>query len=247
MTTRKAGQKKSIESARNSRGNQGTAGGAAQRVFATIMEPGAAEAAVAHVCAADKKLGGLISKIGPMSLKPQDMHSPYESLVRSIIYQQLSGKAAASIHRKLLEVFNATTCPTPEQILAASDEVLRSAGVSGNKARALRSLAEKAHEGFVPEHDRLFEMPDEEIIETLTQIRGIGRWTVEMMLIFKLGRLDVLSSTDYGVRKGFALLYNKSVEKMPTPGELLAYGERWRPYRTVGSWYMWRATEFFRN
>lgn len=244
--TRNSGQRSSLKP--TPRGNKsGTASGAPAKVYATVMERGAAEAAVAHVCASDKKLAGLISKIGPLALTPQEMHSPYESLVRSIIYQQLSGKAAASIHRKLLEVFDSSTCPTPEQILSASDELLRSAGVSGNKARALRSLAEKAHEGFVPDHDRLFEMTDDEIIERLTQIRGIGRWTVEMMLIFKMGRLDVLSSTDFGVRKGFALLYRKSAENLPTPRELHEFGERWRPYRTVGSWYMWRATEFFRN
>ena len=129
----------------------------------------------------------------------------------------------------------------PQNILEATDEALRSAGLSRNKAEALRDLAAKTLDGTVPTLARLKRMSDEEIIEHLTAVRGIGRWTAEMLLMFRLGRPDVLPVGDYGVRKGFSLVYQP--DEMPTPKQLADYGERWRPYRTVASWYMWRAVE----
>jgi DNA-3-methyladenine glycosylase II len=198
--------------------------------------------AVQSLSKADKRLANLIESVGPCRLQLAHMHSPFDSLVESIIYQQLSGKAAATIHGRLQALFPKSKYPTPEDILDAPDTLLRSAGVSTAKTRALKDLAEKAKMGVVPELVKMSTLGDQTLIEQLTQIRGVGQWTVEMLLIFRLGRLDVLPSTDYGVRKGFSLTYKR--KQLPTPGELLKFGERWRPYRSIASWYLWRATEF---
>src|SRR5450432_358817 len=182
------------------------------------------------LAAADPKLGRLIAAAGPYTLKLKSAHSPFEALLESIIYQQLHGKAAAAILKRLLAIFG-DLHPRPEQLLAAGDDVLRAAGLSGNKALALRDLAAKTLDGTVPTLVQIRRLPDAEIIERLVQVRGIGPWTVEMLLMFRLGRPDVLPISDYGVRKGFALTYG--TQDLPTPKELLAYGERWRPYRSV--------------
>jgi DNA-3-methyladenine glycosylase II len=144
------------------------------------------------------------------------------------------------IHRRVLDLFRRGRL-RPQDILAVSEEELRGAGLSGAKLAALRDLAAKTLDGTVPALARLRRMDDEEIIERLTEVRGIGRWTAEMLLMFRLGRPDVLPVGDYAVRKGFALTYG--LEEMPKPKVLESYGERWRPYRSVASWYMWRALE----
>jgi DNA-3-methyladenine glycosylase II len=205
--------------------------------------------ATRELAAADPRLGRLITAAGPYTLKLKSSHSPFEALLESIIYQQLHGKAAATILKRLLNYFG-DLHPKPEQLLAASDEVLRAAGVSGGKTRALRDLAAKTLDGTVPTLARIRRMPDDEIVERLTEVRGIGPWTVEMLLIFRLGRPDVLPVSDYGVRKGFALTFGKvskrnpfTNEMLPLPADMLKRAERWRPWRSVASWYLWRACD----
>ena len=200
--------------------------------------------AVRHVAAADRVLGRLISRAGPFAMQLRPPQSPFEALARNIIYQQLHGKAAAAIHARVLALAGRKRL-RPEDILAAADERLRTAGLSASKLAALRDLAAKASDGTVPTLARLRRMPDEEIVARLTEVRGVGRWTVEMLLMFGLGRPDVLPVGDYAVRKGFAVTYG--LPEMPKPKELEAFGERWRPYRSVASWYMWRALELPRD
>ncbi|MFL6215895.1 MAG: DNA-3-methyladenine glycosylase family protein [Blastocatellia bacterium] len=196
--------------------------------------------ATAHLSRADAQLAWLIEAAGPFQMAIRTMHSPFEALARNIVYQQLNGTAAAAIHARVLALA-ARRRLRPEDVLEASDEALRAAGLSRNKLDALRDLAAKTLDGTVPSLARLKRMNDEEIVERLTRVRGIGRWTVEMLLMSRLGRPDVLPVGDFGVRKGFSILYRREV--LPTPKELTAYAERWRPYRTVASWYMWRAVE----
>jgi len=208
-------------------------------------------AAVAHLSKVDRKLAKIIAKAGPCALQPENTQSIFDALLESIIYQQLNGKVAAVITERVKALFpendgriktrhgEAAAFPTPEQILAATPERLRSAGLSQAKMLAIRDLAVKTLDGTVPTVRAAHKMSDDELIEHLTQVRGIGRWTVEMLLIFRLGRPDVLAVDDYGVRKGFAKMHR--MEELPKPKELAAYGERWRPHRSVACWYMWRA------
>ena len=215
--------------------------------------------AIRELSAADPKLGKLIERAGPFTLQLASTQSPFEALVESIIYQQLHGKAAATIHRRLLESFapvltleppSPRAHPTPQHLLDCPNEQLRAAGLSNNKALALRDLAAKTLDGTVPTLARIRRMSDEDIIEHLTQVRGIGRWTVEMLLIFRLGRPDVLPVDDYGVRKGFALTFQglKPTDKvtpadLPKPDVMRKRAERWHPWRSVASWYLWRACD----
>jgi DNA-3-methyladenine glycosylase II len=174
--------------------------------------------------------------------------SPFESLLESILYQQLHGKAAATIHRRVREYYGGN--PEPRLLLETPDEVLRTAGVSFNKIKALKDLAARTLNGTVPSHAAIKKMSDAEIIERLTEVRGIGPWTVEMLLIFRLGRPDVLPATDYGVRKGFALTFQRmprtrplEAADLPRPEVLFKRGKRWAPFRSVASWYLWRACD----
>jgi DNA-3-methyladenine glycosylase II len=199
-----------------------------------------AEEAVRYLSSQDSTLASLIKRVGSFNLPIRRMHNPFEALARNIIYQQLHGNAAGAIHQRVLALFGKKRLH-PEDILDASEESLRGAGLSGAKLAALKDLAAKTLDGTVPTLARLRRMGDEEIIEHLTEVRGIGRWTVEMLLIFRLGRPDVLPTGDFAVRKGFSLAYG--LQEMAKPKELMAYGERWRPYRSVASWYMWRASE----
>jgi 3-methyladenine DNA glycosylase/8-oxoguanine DNA glycosylase len=201
-------------------------------------------AACAHVSAADTKLAELIERVGAVRLEIQRAASPFESLVRSIVYQQLSGKAASTIHGRLAALFPAGRVQ-PEPLLAHADDALRAAGLSRGKIAALRDLAVRTLDGTVPRAEELDAMADDEIVERLVRVRGVGRWTAEMLLIFGLGRPDVLPVHDYGVRQGFKLTYRKRT--MPTAAQLARQGERWRPFRTVASWYMWRAVELARR
>ncbi len=197
--------------------------------------------ALAHLRRVDKVLARVIKQVGPCPLAPRRGVPPYQALVKSVTYQQLNGKAAETIFRRLLALFPDAKFPAPEDIVAAPDEKLRSAGLSRAKTAAIKDIAAKTLEGVVPARRVIAKMSDAEIVERLTTIRGVGPWTVEMLLMFTLGRPDVLPATDYGVRSGFARVYG--LKELPLPQELLAHGERWRPHRTVASWYMWRALE----
>ena len=214
--------------------------------------PFAAVEALAHLRARDAKLGALIDRAGPFTLRLDSLQSPFESLLESILYQQLNGKAAATIHRRVREYYGGN--PAPQLLLDTPDEVLRAAGVSGNKSRALKDLAARTLDGTVPTHAAIRKMSDAEIVERLTEVRGIGPWTVEMLLIFRMGRPDVLPVTDYGVRKGFALTFQRvpktrplAAEDLPKPDVLLKRGKRWAPFRSVASWYLWRACDLAKN
>jgi len=205
--------------------------------------------AVSALAAADPKLGELIGRVGPFTLRLKSQHSPFEALLESIIYQQLHGKAAAAILRRLLAAFGELH-PSPELLLQAPDDMLRGCGLSAGKTRALRDLAAKSLDGTVPTLAAIRRMPDQEIIDRLTEVRGIGTWTVQMLLIFRLGRPDVLPITDYGVRKGFALTFLRLPKSKPFDASMLATAEqiarraeRWRPWRSVASWYLWRACD----
>ena len=198
------------------------------------------EEAVRHLRACDPTLAHLMGCAGPFAMRIRKMHDPFEALTRNIIYQQLHGKAAAAIHGRVLGLFGGGRL-RPEDVLGVPDEDLRRAGLSAAKLAALKDLAAKTLNGTVPTLARLRRMSDEEIVERLTQVRGIGRWTVEMLLMFRLGRPDVLPVGDFAVRKGFALAYG--LTESPKPKELAEYGERWRPYRSAASWYIWRAVE----
>jgi DNA-3-methyladenine glycosylase II len=197
-----------------------------------------------HLSRADAVLGGLIRAVGPCRLEPPAECHPFQTLARAIAHQQLNGIAANTILRRLVDSCGAGVFPTPEQVLAASAESLRAAGFSFAKVAALRDLAEKTLAAVVPDAATLLGLSDEEIIVRLTQVRGIGRWTVEMLLVFHLGRPDVLPVDDFGVRTGFQAAYGLS--RLPRPQALAAWGERWKPYRTTAAWYLWRANELKR-
>ena len=206
------------------------------------------EEALGHLRAADKKLAGLIEQVGPFTMKLDQSASPFESLLESILYQQLHGKAAATIHGRVRALFGGD--PSPQLLLDTPDERLRACGVSGNKIKAFKDLAAKTLDGTVPSHAAISKLSDAEIIERLTAVRGIGAWTVEMLLIFRLGRPDVFPVTDYGVRKGFALTFQKipktralTAANLPKADVMLKRAKKWSPYRSVASWYMWRACD----
>ncbi|MGD9724101.1 MAG: DNA-3-methyladenine glycosylase [Pirellulales bacterium] len=190
---------------------------------------------------ADKRLARVIKRAGPFTHRPEPTRNSFQYLMRAIVYQQLAGKAAATIYGRVEALFPGRGGPKPEAVLATPDKALRGAGLSQNKMLSVKDLAAKTLEGVVPTMARLQKMSDEEIVARLVQVRGIGPWSVEMLLIFRLGRPDVLPVSDFGVRKGFMHTYGAT--EMPTPKELLAHGERWRPYRSVASWYMWRAVD----
>ncbi|HZR09957.1 MAG TPA: methylated-DNA--[protein]-cysteine S-methyltransferase [Myxococcales bacterium] len=199
-------------------------------------------AAVEHLRAKDKRLAKFIERVGPFRLRPAELQSPFDALMESIVYQQLTARAASTIFNRVLALFHPRRVPRPEDLVAVSEEKLRGAGLSRAKAVALKDLAAKALDGTVPATAReLARLSDAEIVDRLTAVRGIGPWTVEMLLIFRLARPDVLPATDYGVRKGFARV--RGAKELPSAKELLAFGERWRPYRTVASWYLWRVLD----
>ena len=189
----------------------------------------------------DECLKRLIDETPAFQLKLEEARSPYEALLQSIAYQSISGKAAATIFGRIKALGGNGRAPTPAEMLELRKSVLRKAGLSGAKILAMKDLARKTLAGVVPTLELAHEMSDEELVERLVSVRGIGVWSVEMFLIFRLGRPDVLPIHDLGVRKGWSITYGK--RRMPKPKELLAFGERWRPYRTVASWYMWRAFE----
>jgi 3-methyladenine DNA glycosylase/8-oxoguanine DNA glycosylase len=191
--------------------------------------------------ASHSRMAALIARSRRYEIQPAVSLRPFDALAESIAYQQLNGKAAATIWNRVRALYPKAKWLDPEKVLATSDERLRAAGLSRAKTAALKDLAAKTIDRTVPSGRALLRMSDDEIIARLTQVRGIGRWTVEMLLLFDLGRPDVWPVDDYGVRKGFAKTFGK--RKLPTPKQLMNIGEKWRPYRSVAAWYFWRALD----
>jgi len=187
----------------------------------------------------DEKLKLLIAETQPFQMDDDELVTPYEALLEAITHQSISGKAAATIFGRIRALGKNGRPPTAEEMMKIRKPVLRRAGLSGAKAAAAKDLAAKTLSGVVPSLEEAHKLSDEELVKRLTSVRGIGTWTVEMFLIFRLGRPDVLPIHDLGVQKGWSITYGK--KHKPKPKELLAFGERWRPYRTIASWYMWRA------
>ncbi|MDE2196516.1 MAG: DNA-3-methyladenine glycosylase 2 family protein [Gammaproteobacteria bacterium] len=198
-----------------------------------------ARAALRYLRRADPRMATLIGRVGPLRLELSPARSPFETLLRAITHQQLSGKAAATIHGRLLQLFNGA--PTPARLLGMPETVLRRTGLSRNKLRAVRDLASRTLDGSVPDFTALAGMSDAEVITRLTAVRGVGRWTAEMLLIFTLGRPDVLPLDDLGIRKGFRLVYG--MRRLPALVTVRRAGQCWIPYRSVASWYLWRAVD----
>ncbi len=194
-----------------------------------------------HLSASHPRMADLIARAPLFEVDAEGVVRPFDALAESIAYQQLSGKAAATIWGRVRALFPRRKNLDPKLILATPDEKFRAAGLSRSKVAALKDLAAKTLDGTVPTARELARMSDEEIIERLIQVRGIGRWTVEMLLLFNLGRLDIWPVGDYGVQKGFAKTFGR--RKLPTPRQLMKLGEKWRPYRSVAAWYFWRALD----
>lgn len=215
--------------------------GAALTVPGLTYDP---DVACRHLMAADPRLGELILRAGSFTMRPEPTQSLFAALAESIVYQQLSGRAAETILGRVLAIYRPRRFPRPADIVATPAERLRAAGLSTAKTAAIKDLAARTLDGTVPAMARVRRMSDEEIIERLTTVRGIGRWTVEMLLLFRLGRPDVLPVSDLGVRKGFARTFRR--RGLPDPLALSRRAERWRPYRSVASWYLWRALDLER-
>ena len=202
----------------------------------------ATEDAIEHLAASSARMRRTLERVGPFRMEIRPTSSVFAALAEAVVYQQLHGKAAATIFERVCALFpRGKAGLSARGLMALDDEALRGAGLSRNKLLALRDLAAKSLAKEIPTFAETARMSNEEVIAALTQVRGIGRWTVEMLLMFRLGRPDVLPVDDFGVRKGYAITFGK--KEMPTPKELARYGERWAPYRTVAAWYMWRATE----
>lgn len=199
------------------------------------------EEALAHLRDCDPHLAALIERIGPFALEMKAAKNLFEAMLRSIVYQQLHGKAAATIHTRVLAVLARHGGPTPEALSQATDVELRGAGLSANKLLAVRDLAAKCLEGVVPTLKEAGKLTDEELIVRLTEVRGIGPWTVHMLLIFYLGRPDVMPTGDFAIRLGFKRLYRK--RRDPKPEAIIKHARRWQPYRSVASWYLWRSLD----
>ncbi|HUQ48794.1 MAG TPA: DNA-3-methyladenine glycosylase [Gemmatimonadaceae bacterium] len=195
--------------------------------------------AIEHLRNADPIMADVIARVGPCTLEPRAEWTHFDALVRSIVYQQLSGKAAATIHGRVLALIGDGD-QAPGKIIATSHDALRAAGLSNQKASYVRNLAEHVLDGSLPVNS-LHELTDDEIIASLTQVKGIGRWSAQMFLMFRLGRPDVLPDLDLGIQKGIQKAYR--MRKLPTPKQVLSRGAKWAPYRTVGAWYMWRILE----
>jgi DNA-3-methyladenine glycosylase II len=197
--------------------------------------------AAAHLTKVDRVLARVIRKVGPGDVDFPRGVNPFRTLVQAVAHQQLTGKAANTILKRVIALYPGKKFPSPEDLVRTPDAKLRGAGFSRAKVAAVKDIAAKTIAGVVPTARAMARLTDVEIVERLTSIRGVGPWTVEMMLIFTLGRPDVLPVTDYGVRKGFALTYK--LKELPSPKEILAFGERWKPHRSAAAWYLWRATE----
>jgi DNA-3-methyladenine glycosylase II len=198
-------------------------------------------AAVSHLSSADAELAALIKRVGPYALQMVATTSLFEAMLRSIVYQQLHGKAAASILARVRAELERHGGVTAEAATRASDELLRAAGLSRNKLLAIRDLAARCLDGTVPTFVEARELGDDELVERLTTVRGIGPWTVHMLLIFHLGRPDVMPTGDFAIRLAFKKLYRK--RKDPLPESIVKHARRWQPYRSVASWYLWRSLD----
>ena len=199
-----------------------------------------ARAARQHL-AADPVLGPVIAQVGAMALKPVRGREPYEALVRAIAHQQVHGRAAEAMLNRLIAQVPHQPFPSPEQVLALPEGALRACGFSGAKQAAILDIAHKSAAGWVPTRRAAARLSDEALIERLVALRGVGRWTVEMLLIFTLGRPDILPVDDFGVREGYRLA--AGLEAQPKPKELAAIGARWAPFRSAAAWYLWRAAD----
>jgi DNA-3-methyladenine glycosylase II len=197
-----------------------------------------------RVLKADPVMAALIQAAGPCRLEPRPERAPFEALARAIAHQQLHGVAAERILGRLIALFEGTRFPQPQQLLAATDAQLRAVGFSFAKVAALKDLAAKTLAAVVPATEECAALSDLQLIERICAVRGIGRWTVEMMLILQLQRPDVLPVDDYGVRNGFRLAYG--LKALPTPRALSQFGERWAPHRSTAAWYLWRAVDLAR-
>ncbi len=197
--------------------------------------------ALAHLRANDETLAALIARVGPFALELKPASSLFEAMLRTIVYQQLHGKAAATIHGRVLGELAKHGGTTPDALAKCSDAALRGAGLSRNKLLAVRDLAAKCRGGTVPSLAEAHKLSDDDLVARLTEVRGIGPWTVHMLLIFYLGRPDVMPTGDFAVRLGFKKLYRK--RKDPKPEAILKHARRWQPYRSVASWYLWRSLD----
>jgi DNA-3-methyladenine glycosylase II len=202
------------------------------------------EAIITHLGNVDPVMKQLIARAGAFAIETREEHSSFETLARAIAHQQLNGKAAQSILNRFISTCGQGIFPAPEALLGLEDAALRAAGFSFSKIAALRDLATKTLSGIVPLREQLHTLSDPEIIERLTAVRGIGRWTAEMLLMFQMRRPDVLPVDDFGVRQGFRLAYG--LKKMPAPKVLALFGERWAPHRSAAAWYLWRAVDLHR-
>ena len=199
------------------------------------------QAALKHLAAVDPVMKQLIGEHGRCTLSPETRRSPFQSLVQAVAHQQLHATAAGNILARFKKLFPGRKFPRPEDLAGVTDAQLRACGFSFAKIRAIRDITEKTFSGVVPTGRQIAALPDEAIIARLTAVRGVGRWTVEMLLIFQLGRPDVLPADDFGVRNGFRLAYKKRA--LPKPKALLRFGARWRPHATAAAWYLWRAAD----
>jgi len=202
------------------------------------------QSAQRHLAKHDPVMRRLIRTHGPCGLARRDRRPPFRSLVEAVANQQLNGKAADTILARFRALFPGKTFPAPADVLAVAPEKIRAAGFSNAKVLSILDLAARALDGSLPPLRRIEKMSDAALIEQLTRARGVGRWTVEMLLIFNLGRLDVLPVDDFGVCSGYRIAYGK--RRMPKPKALAKFGERWKPYRSVAAWYLWRAHEAVR-
>lgn len=198
-------------------------------------------AACRELSARDPALGAVIARVGGTGFVARPSDSAFESLTHSIVYQQLSGKAAETIFGRFRALYRGDRFPDPGAVLAMPHRKLRGAGLSEAKARSIKDLAAHAERGEIPAIAELRRMTPDDVVERLTVVRGIGRWTVEMLLLFRIGHPDVLPAHDLGIRKGLARIQRR--RELPEPEAVTRRGERWRPYRSVASWYLWRATE----
>jgi len=194
-----------------------------------------------HLSKRDSVLKLLIREHGICDLVPETRRSPFQSLVQAVAHQQLNGTAANTILSRFKKLFPGRKFPRPEDLAGVTDAQIRACGFSFAKIKSIRDIAEKTLSGVIPTSRQIVNLSDDEIVACLTEVRGVGRWTVEMLLIFQLGRLDVLPADDFGVRTGFRHAYKK--REMPTVKELLAFGETWRPHRTTAAWFLWRAAD----
>ncbi|HUZ07353.1 MAG TPA: DNA-3-methyladenine glycosylase 2 family protein [Candidatus Paceibacterota bacterium] len=198
-------------------------------------------AAHKHLSKRDPVMRRLIREHGQCDLAPEKRRPPFQSLVMAVAHQQLNGTAANTILTRFKKLFPGGKFPRPDDLAKVTDEQIRACGFSFAKIKAIRDIAEKARYGVIPSSRQIVKLSDAEIVARLTEVRGVGRWTVEMLLIFQLGRADILPADDFGVRTGFRIAYKQ--REMPKPKELLAFGEKWKPHRTTAAWFLWRAAD----